>query len=99
MIPLMIPWTGRPQPHPVHRSPQQPLDSCLKGKDQAGCSLSLTWTRFKEVNDTGEHHSGDRLIKQVALRLTGAIRESDTLARMGGDEFGFMLPKYAVRRI
>jgi diguanylate cyclase (GGDEF)-like protein len=57
----------------------------------AVCILDID--RFKEVNDTLGHYNGDRLIKQLALRLTGIIRESDTLARIGGDEFGFVLPK------
>ena len=47
--------------------------------------------RFKEVNDTLGHYNGDRLIKQIALRLSNVIRESDTLARIGGDDFGFLL--------
>lgn len=49
--------------------------------------------RFKEVNDTLGHYNGDRLIKQLALRLSNVIRESDTIARIGGDEFAFVLPK------
>lgn len=47
--------------------------------------------RFKEVNDTLGHYNGDRLIKQVALRLKNVISEVDTLARIGGDDFGFIL--------
>ncbi len=57
--------------------------------------LILDMDRFKDVNDTLGHYNGDRLLKQVGLRLSNVLRESDTLARIGGDEFGFILPKMA----
>ncbi len=55
--------------------------------------LILDIDRFKDVNDTLGHYNGDRLLKQIGLRLSQVLRESDTLARIGGDEFGFILPK------
>ncbi|MGA2084760.1 MAG: EAL domain-containing protein [Terracidiphilus sp.] len=49
--------------------------------------LMLDLDRFKNVNDSFGHYTGDRLLEAVSLRLQGCLRECDIIARLGGDEF------------
>ncbi len=52
--------------------------------------LCIDLDRFKEINDTLGHSAGDLLIKGCADRLRAAVRETDTIARIGGDEFAII---------
>jgi diguanylate cyclase (GGDEF)-like protein len=66
------------------------LARARRRKEVVGVVL-LDLDRFKEVNDTLGHAAGDRLLVAVAERLQGFVRETDTLARMSGDEFCVIL--------
>src|SRR5882762_6524334 len=57
------------------------------GREEMVAVHHLDLDQFKAVNDTFGHHAGDKLLKIVAERLCGLVRETDTIARMGGDEF------------
>ncbi|MCK5649111.1 MAG: EAL domain-containing protein [Gammaproteobacteria bacterium] len=54
--------------------------------------MFLDMDRFKVVNDSLGHLAGDKLLQEIAKRLKTCTRDSDTLARVGGDEFNLMLP-------
>jgi diguanylate cyclase (GGDEF)-like protein/PAS domain S-box-containing protein len=69
------------------------VEQSLRAARRAGggvCVMLIDLDRFKEVNDTLGHLSGDALLREVAQRLQAPVRESDTVARLGGDEFGVL---------
>jgi|GEM_PF-3907870 len=73
----------------LDRLQQAILGAHREGKSVASIILNLD--HFKDVNDTFGHQRGDAILKQVALRLKGLLRKSDTVARFAGDEFSMLL--------
>jgi diguanylate cyclase (GGDEF)-like protein/PAS domain S-box-containing protein len=69
---------------------QQALARARRNKEQLAV-LFLDLDQFKPVNDTFGHDVGDLLLKEVGRRLRTCVRESDTVARIGGDEFCALL--------
>jgi diguanylate cyclase (GGDEF)-like protein/PAS domain S-box-containing protein len=72
------------------------LQQVLATAHRDGKSLAVMFIdldRFKNINDSLGHHAGDVLLRETAMRLTVCLRENDTVARQGGDEFIVLLPE------
>lgn len=80
--------------HTLQRQLEQALSLATR-QQRLGALLLLDLDHFKEVNDAHGHMVGDQVLRMVASRLRPALRESDTLARFGGDEFAVVAPDIA----
>lgn len=69
---------------------EQSIVTSIRNKQQFSILL-LDLNRFKEINDTLGHGVGDEVLIIVSKRMHDGLRESDTVARIGGDEFSFLL--------
>ena len=70
------------------------LEQALLTATSFGTRLAVAFVdldRFKYINDSLGHHVGDELLKEVAARLLSCVRECDTVARRGGDEFVLLI--------
>ncbi|RLA19943.1 MAG: hypothetical protein DRQ62_11215 [Gammaproteobacteria bacterium] len=83
--------TGLPNRALLSDRLEQALHVAKRNKEHLGL-IFLDLDKFKPINDDYGHAIGDLLLQEVALRITDCIRESDTVARIGGDEFIILLP-------
>ena len=82
--------TGLVNRREFERRLSEALDSALTGDvTHALCYMDLD--RFKVVNDTCGHTAGDNMLREVASLIKEAVRDSDTVGRIGGDEFALLL--------
>ena len=82
--------TGLPNRALMYDRLEQTLKQSRRGRSRAAV-VFVDLDRFKEVNDTMGHDAGDELLQQIAQRLAESVREGDTVARIGGDEFVLVL--------
>ena len=81
---------------PNRRVFAEALDKVIKRAGRGGATyaiLTIDLDRFKPVNDVHGHAAGDMVLCEIANRLRDAVRESDTVARFGGDEFGVIVER------
>ena len=82
--------TGLVNRREFERRLQEAMDSAQTGNvGHALCYLDLD--RFKAVNDTCGHTAGDNMLREIASLIKEAVRDSDTVGRIGGDEFALLL--------
>jgi diguanylate cyclase (GGDEF)-like protein len=80
------PLTGLPNRRLLDDRLQQAMASAAR-RQEVVAALYIDLDEFKVVNDRFGHAEGDRILKDLARRMRSAVRDTDTLARVGGDEF------------
>ena len=83
------PLTSLPNRNMLFEKLDQALIAARRGHHSALLLLDLD--RFKDVNDSLGHPTGDRLLQEVAQRILGCVRGNDLVARLGGDEFAILM--------
>jgi len=83
--------TGLPNRNLLFDRAKQHINNTVRD-DNSMALIMMDLDRFKEINDTLGHQTGDRILEQVSLRLVETLRDTDTVARLGGDEFAIVLP-------
>jgi len=78
--------TGLPNRHYLATFLPEAINEARDANQMLGV-VFLDLDRFKHINDTRGHETGDKLLQEVARRLKACVRESDVVIRMGGDEF------------
>jgi diguanylate cyclase (GGDEF)-like protein/PAS domain S-box-containing protein len=82
--------TGLVNRREFERRLQDAVDGARRGDaNHVLCYLDLD--RFKVINDTSGHQAGDSLLRDIAKVVRSGVRDSDTVGRLGGDEFGMLL--------
>ena len=87
---------------PVMRLAQDRMKSAISRAQRSGAKVALLFVDldgFKMINDTHGHDAGDALLREVAARMQQSVRASDTVARIGGDEFLVLLDGVTGARI
>jgi diguanylate cyclase (GGDEF)-like protein len=93
------PLTGVGNRSLMERKLDESLVRLGSGELESVIVLFLDLDRFKVINDTLGHGTGDELLRLVCGRLQSTLRDSDTLARMGGDEFAILLSAPSGREV
>lgn len=89
------PLTNLPNRRLLYDRLQQAIHTSCR-TDQHGALMFLDLDHFKQLNDSLGHDLGDILLQQVASRLQACVREGDSVARMGGDEFVMLIEALSV---